>query len=269
MKNQVIDFDVEGNVATLTTYLLENHEEIDRNRTRPMVIICPGGGYRFVSEREAEPVAIQLNAMGFHAGVLRYSVFPVKYPTALIQLAKAVAYAREHAVEWNIQSNRVIVAGFSAGGHLAASLGTLWQENFLEDILQMPKENYQPNGMLLSYPVITSGENAHRESFRDLLQDQYDELAEKTSLEKRVTENTPPTFLWHTFEDSVVPVENALLFTQALNDKKIPFELHIYPRGEHGLSLANEETESKLNSRSVQPECQNWITMAGTWIKNL
>lgn len=269
MINKVIEIQTEQGNATLTTYILDNTPEIDENRTRPMVIICPGGGYHYVSDREAEPVAIQMVAMGIHACILRYSVFPAKFPTAITQLAKAVAYVREHAKEWNIKSDKILVAGFSAGGHLAASLGTLWNEKFLEDIMMMPKENYRPNGLILSYPVITSGEYAHRGSFEGLLQDSYEEMVEQMSLEKRVTQFTPPTFLWHTFEDTVVPVENSLFFAQALNENKIPFELHIYPRGWHGLSLVNEETESKHTRESLPTECQNWITMAGAWVKKL
>jgi len=264
-----IEFKEEQGTATLTTYIIDNHVEMDENRKRPMVIVCPGGGYRFVSQREAEPIAIQLNAMGLHACILRYSVYPAKFPTALTQLAKAVAYTREHAKEWNVDSDKIIVAGFSAGGHLAASLGTLWHEDFLQDIMKMPKENYRPNGMLLSYPVISSGEYAHRDSFVSLLQERYDELLDKVSLEKQVTEFTPPAFLWHTFEDKAVPVENSLFMVQALNEKKISYELHIYPRGNHGLSLANDETRYRDDKGQMPDECQNWITMAGTWAKKL
>ena len=269
MINEVIRIETEGGTATLTTYILSNTNEIDSERRRPMVIICPGGGYRFVSEREAEPIAIQLNAMGIHTAILRYTVYPAKFPTAITQLAKAVAYTREHAAEWHVIENRIIIAGFSAGGHLAASLGTLWHEDFLADLMQMPKEKYQPNGILLSYPVVTSGQYAHKDSFVALLQDNYDELVDKMSLEKRVTEHTPPAFLWHTFEDDLVPMENSLLFAQAMNEKKIPFELHIYPKGWHGLSLASEETRSCYDHGPLPVECQTWISMAGTWIRNL
>lgn len=269
MINRVINIETEGGTATLTTYILNNTREINGDRTRPMVIICPGGGYRFVSEREAEPVALQLLAQGIHVAILRYTVYPAKFPTAITQLAKAVAYVRDNAKEWHIRKDKIVIAGFSAGGHLVASLGTLWQEQFLADIMQMPKENYKPDGMILSYPVITSGEYAHRDSFVALLQDRYDELIDKLSLEKRVTENTPPAFVWHTFEDGLVPVENSLYFTQAMNEKKIPFELHIYPKGGHGLSLATEETRYFEDKGPLQKECQNWITMAGTWVLNL
>ncbi|MGF7142524.1 acetyl esterase/lipase [Anaerotaenia torta] len=269
MIHEEININADGCEATLTTYLLSNSPEIDPNRVRPLVILCPGGGYRFVSAREAEPIAIQLNAMGIHVAILRYSIYPAKFPTALTQLAKSVAYARKHAKEWNVRKDRIIVMGFSAGGHLAASLGTLWHEPFLAEIMQTEKGNYRPDGMLLCYPVITSGEYAHRDSFRSLLQERYDELVEEMSLERRVTEFTPPTFLWHTFEDGAVPVENALFLAQALNEKKVPFELHVYPKGGHGLALATEETRSIHDQGPLVQECQNWISMAGTWVKNL
>lgn len=268
MRNNIVEIEADGLKATLTTYLLDNSGEVDKDRTRPLVIICPGGGYRFVSDREAEPVAIQLNAMGFQACILRYSVHPAKFPTALTQVAKAVDHARKQANEWNVCPDKIIVMGFSAGGHLAGSLGTLWNKKFLEDIMQMPSQNYKPNGLILSYPVISSGEYSHKDSFVSLLQDQYDELLDMVSLEKQVSKQTPPAFIWHTYEDNVVPVENTLLFTKAMNENKVPFELHIYPRGGHGLSLANEETKS-MQGGMIRPEVQNWITMAGNWIRNL
>lgn len=269
MLNQMIEIAVDENTATLTTYILSNYLEIDIDRKRPMVVICPGGAYSFVSEREAEPIAVQFNAMGYHACVLNYSVYPAKFPTALVQLAKSVAYVREHAAEWNVNSDKIIVAGFSAGGHLAASLGTLWNEQFLEELMKVKRDNYRPNGMILSYPVITSGEFAHKPSFERLLQDKYNEMRDELSIERRVSDDTPPTFLWHTYEDDCVPVENSLLFAQAMRNKKVPFEMHIYPKGKHGLSLANEETRGITDKSPLQYECQNWIAMAGVWISNL
>lgn len=268
MQHKVINIEVDGCTATLTTYLLDNSKEMDINRKRPMILICPGGGYSFVSSREAEPIAIQMLAMGFHAAILRYSVAPAKFPTALVQLSKAVAYIRDNHEEMNVLKDKIIVAGFSAGGHLAASLGTFWHEQFLNDIMGVSQEQYKPNGLILSYPVITSGEFAHRGSFQSLLPDNKEELLDKVSLEKQVSEHTPPTFLWHTFEDGSVPVENSLLFASALRKCNVPFELHIYPRGGHGLALANEETMS-ASGNGVQQECTTWISLAGTWVRNL
>ncbi|MBO0994121.1 alpha/beta hydrolase [Bacillus sp. SD088] len=269
MIHEVIRIQTEQSEAKLYTYVLDNSPEIDQNRKRPAVIICPGGGYVKTSDREAEPVAIRLNAMGFHVFILRYSVQPAIFPTALTELATAVAHVRTRAQEWNIDPQKVIVSGFSAGGHLAASLGVFWEKEFLAKSAQVDKQLYKPNGLILSYPVITSGTHAHQGSFDALLGDQHEELREKLSLEKQVNAETPPTFLWHTFEDAGVPVENSMLFAVALRKHSIPFELHIYPNGGHGLSLANEESMSVQNNFGIQEECQNWIDMAGVWIRNL
>lgn len=126
----------------------------------------------------------------------------------------------------------------------------------------------KPNGLMLSYPVITSGPKAHRDSIMNLLGDQYDELAEEMSLENQVDENTPPTFLWHTAEDTCVPVENSILFFSALHAHDIPVELHVYPHGAHGLALASELTANPAGI-GIQKECQTWVGLAKTWMKNL
>lgn len=257
----------------LITYILENSPEIDSNRKRPAVIVCPGDGYAMTSDREAEAVAIRMNAYGFQAFVLRYSVAPARFPTALTELAYAVSLVRSQAEAWHIDPHKIIVMGFSAGGHLACSLGCFWNQKFLSDLLQTENHLFRPNGMILSYPVISSGKFAHRGSFEHLLgiidpENSHSEEWERVSLEKQVSADTPPAFLWHTYEDPSVPVENSLLFALAMKQHDIPLELHIYPHGGHGLSLANEESMDK-NGFGVQPECQNWIQMAATWIQNL
>ncbi|MGG5253702.1 alpha/beta hydrolase [Neobacillus sp. SM06] len=264
-----LDIRTKNSEAKLYTYILDNSPEIDRQRKRPMVIICPGGGYAFTSDREAEPVAIKMNAMGFHACVLRYSVRPAVFPTALAELALAVALIRKNADQWHVDRNKIIVAGFSAGGHLVASLGVFWNKPFLQERLDISMEEIKPNGILLSYPVITSGSYAHKGSFVALLGENYDELIQEVSLEKHVSADTPPTFLWHTYSDQSVPVENSLLFANSLLENKVSLELHIYPNGIHGLSLGTEETQSANNERTFQPEVANWIEMAGRWIKGL
>lgn len=269
MLHEKIVIQTDQSEAMLYTYILENSPEIDPDRKRPIVIICPGGGYVHTSDREAEPVAIRLNAMGFHVCILRYSVQPAVFPTALLELAKTVDLVRMNADQWNIDQDKVIVLGFSAGGHLAASLGVFWHESFLSEQLGLENERIKPNGLILSYPVISSGPHAHQGSFKALLGDRHDEDLEKVSLEKQVNEKTPPAFIWHTFTDVAVPVENALLFATALRKYHIPFELHIFPEGDHGLSLANEETINKERNFGIQEACQNWIDMAGVWIKQL
>lgn len=269
MIHEIIDIHTKESEAKLYTYILSNSKEIDSARKRPTIIICPGGGYEFTSDREAEPIAIKMNAMGFNACVLRYSVRPATFPTALLELSKAVALIRKNCDEWHVDINKVIVAGFSAGGHLAASLGVFWNRAFLSEGLGISNEEIKPNGLLLSYPVITSGEFAHKGSFAGLVGENNQTLLDEVSLERQVSSDTPPTFLWHTFSDASVPVENSFLFAGALLKNKVPLEMHIYPNGVHGLSLGTEETKRNGNELSLQPEVTNWIEMAGTWVKNL
>lgn len=265
MIHKKIEIVVQNYTANLYTYILDNTPEIDKDRIRPIIIICPGGGYHTTSDRESEPVALQFNSMGYHTCVLRYSVKPIEYPVALLQLARTISYIRENSKEWNIDRNKIIVCGFSAGGHLAANMGTMWNEPFISETIGVSKEQIKPNGMILSYPVISSGKFANKDSIVNLLGSQYDDIAEKVSLEKCVDMNTVPAFIWHTVSDKIVPVENSLLLAEAMQKNNISFELHIYPKGKHGLSLATEET----GDFAIQKECQNWITMAGSWIKNL
>lgn len=255
--------------ATLTTYLWDHSPEIAITR-RPVILICPGGGYSWVSDREGEAVALRFMSMGFHAAVLRYSVAPDRFPTALTQLAKAVSILRENSAAWHIDAEKVIVMGFSAGGHLAASLGVFWNRPFLCDAAGCSAETLRPNGLILSYPVITSDpQHAHQDSFRKLLgEDATVQMLEMVSLEKQVGSHVPRTFLWHTMEDSTVPAENSLLFVQSLLRHGIPVEFHLYEKGPHGLSLASELTQSTTRNR-YQKECQSWTTLAETWIRNL
>ena len=270
MITEKIDIQVEGSQpgSALYTYILDASPEI-RDNIRPLVLLCPGGGYEFTSDREAEILALQFVAMGYHAAVLRYSVAPAVFPAALMELATAVKIIKEHAEEWNIVPDKIFVEGCSAGGHLAASLGVFWNDRELAiaDRIGTTLEMIKPAGMILCYPVITSGEYAHRGSFDALLKDLDDEdrLLEKVSLEKQVNADTPETFIWHTFTDGLVPVENSLMFVTALRAAGINTEFHMYPVGGHGLSTAREFTRTPMWNE-VQPECQNWLEMARTWL---
>ncbi|MBR3832851.1 MAG: alpha/beta hydrolase [Lachnospiraceae bacterium] len=269
MQYNVFDMSVEGSVGnpTLTTYVIDFSPAL-KNNDRPMIIICPGGGYSHVSDREGELLAMQFLAAGFHTAVLKYSVEPARFPTQLKELAKAVALVRSHAEEWHIIKDKIIIQGSSAGGHLAASLGCFWKQKTIFGELSHEEIDFiRPNGLILSYPVITSGEHAHVGSFQALLGDKYEEYKEVVSLELQVNENTPKTFLWHTFEDGSVPVENTLLFIQALKKQNIPFECHIYPKGIHGLSLGNELTLG-VNESELQPEVTTWVELAKTFVAN-
>ena len=149
-----------------------------------------------------------------------------------------IAHIRENAAQYHVRPDAIAVCGFSAGGHLSASSGILWNEPVIAETLGIENRMARPDAMILSYPVITSGEHAHRGSFECLLGERANDAAwlERLSLERRVDGTTPPTFLWHTFADELVPVENALLLASALRRADVPFELHIFPEGIHGLS---------------------------------
>ena len=257
-------------VGNLYTYFLDSSIEMRPNEKRPVILMCPGGGYEMTSDREAEPMAMQFLARGYHVAVLRYSVCPVRYPAALLQVAESVLYLKEHADEYHIDPEKIVVQGCSAGGHLAANYGIAWNSPFLTKLMGMENdpERLCVAGLLLCYPVITSGEKAHEESFRNLLGEQYEEKKEELSLENQVTPDTPPTFLWHTATDETVPVENSLYFFQSCLQQGVSAELHIYPVGGHGLSLANEET-CRANGIGVQKECQSWISLAQTWLEEI
>lgn len=260
---------VEGSLpdTKLVTYIQEYSDQIGIDK-RPLILLCPGGAYWHTSDREAEAMALQFLAMGYHAAVLRYSCAPAKYPTALLEVATCVKLIREKAQEWHVDADKIFVQGCSAGGHLAASYGMLWSEDFVAEAVGAEnKECLRPNGMILCYPVITSGEFAHRGSFENLLGEKEAELGEYLSLEKRVNANTPKAFIWHTFEDEAVPVENSLLLVGALRKAGIPTEFHMYPKGSHGLGLANKLT-SNAEGGAMQEECTSWINLAHTWVEH-
>lgn len=260
----------DGCHPVLATYVLDNYPSIDENRVRPAVLICPGGGYEHTSDREAEAIAVQMNAMGFQAFILYYTCAPkAVFPTPQLEAAKAMAVIRENASLWHVDPKKVILMGFSAGGHLAASIGVFYKRDFLCGALAVAPELIRPDGLVLCYPVITSGEFAHRGSFRALAGEREEELSELLSLEKQVTGDVPPAFIWHTYEDGSVPVENSMLYASAMRKTGVPFELHIYPRGHHGLALANAETKSANGSDSIIPEVQDWVRLAGRWIREL
>ncbi|MBQ8357836.1 MAG: alpha/beta hydrolase [Clostridia bacterium] len=257
--------------ATLTPICLTNTAEL-KMTPRRAVIVCPGGGYSMLSDREAEPIATQFLAAGFATFILRYSVKEgaANY-TPLKQVALAVKYVREHAADFNVDPAYVFTCGFSAGGHLAASAGILWDAPELKEVLgDAPEGINRPTGMILSYPVITAGEWAHKGSIRKLCgrEDFSKEEGDRFSLELHVNDTTPPTFIWHTFNDTCVPVQNSLLLAEAMTAVKVPFELHIFPKGPHGLALCNEQT-AKGSENMLNPHCECWIELAIKWAKEL
>ncbi len=264
MKNEII---APGNLdgCYVSTYLhnraLDGNEYIEK---RPAVVICPGGGYEFVSEREAEPVALKYFNAGYQVFVLHYSVLKkAKSFQPLLELATTVAEIRSRADEWSINPRKIAVCGFSAGGHLAASLGTLYNDTKFMEIC--PSLGcVRPDAMVLCYPVITSDEYAHKGSITNVSGSlegtkEYDYFG----LDKHVDSDTPKTFLWHTAQDSCVPVENSLKFAAALSAAKVPFEIHIFPEGDHGMSVCTKEVGS------YDPYNGRWVEWSIKWLNEV
>ncbi|MBS7577760.1 MULTISPECIES: alpha/beta hydrolase [unclassified Enterococcus] len=263
MKNLKIKI---GKTAVLEAYLINCSSQIDRIAERPAIIICPGGGYERIVEREAEVVAIKMLSLGFQAFVLHYTVELGSYPAALTELAESVRRIRNNAEKWQINPNKIMVAGFSAGGHLAASLGVFWQDAWLARELGGDSRQWQPNGLLLAYPVISSGIFGHQASFINLLgKDLTQNEKKKQSLELQVGPAVPNCFIWHTAADQTVPVENSLLFSQALSQHNIPFALHIFPSGQHGLSLATQESAGQ--AKDINAQAAVWPQLFEQWFQ--
>ena len=265
---QRIDF-TSVSAAYLEAYIHSPHAELKIGK-RKSIIVCPGGGYEGLSEREAEPIALKYFAEGLNAFVLRYSVRgEAANFKPLIEACLAIKYLRENADELYVDPTNVFITGFSAGGHLAASAGTLWHiDEVKAHIGDADPEICKPTATILCYPVITNNEK-YRHKGSILTVNGYRDVKEEMdrfSLDERVDEKTAPAFIWHTAKDSVVPVQNALLYATALAARRIPFELHIHPNGDHGLALCNEETRSQ-NPGFVIPYNEDWINYAIKWIK--
>lgn len=271
MKYLEIPVKVEGSMdyAKVNMYLLDTPMDKVKFTKRPMIIICPGGGYEKVSYREGEPLAMHFLNQGYHACVLHYSVSPARFPTPLLELGSVMKLLSEKAEEWQIDTEHIFLHGASAGGHLVGMLGVFWNQKWLGETLQVESEALRPAGVMLSYPVITSDEKlAHMGSFYNLLGERYEADKEKFSLENQVTKDTPPCFLWHTASDKTVPVENSFLMAMALKNAGVPVELHILPEGEHGLSLASSLVE-RPDGSGVNEACQCWINLASAWMARL
>ena len=244
---------------TLTICLPDKEISVDT-----AVVICPGGGYGFVSmDREGTQIADWLNSIGVAAFIVNYrqNGTGYNYPAPLQDAQRAVRIVRARAKEWNIDPKRIGIMGFSAGGHLASSISTHFQNNYYDAKDAIDKASCRPDFMVLLYPVITMDDSfTHSGSKRNLLgRDPDPNLVETFSNEKQVTSNTPPTFLVHSSEDNAVPVQNTISFYLALLKAGVPAEMHIYQKGSHGSAI-----EKKFGMISTWPErCAQWMNVNG------
>ncbi len=245
---------------TLTPYIVESDKPVG------CIIVCPGGGYGHLAYHEGEPVAQMLNASGISAFVLKYRLAPDhKYPAMELDVNRAVRWVRYHAAEYNIAPDKIGTLGFSAGGHLTGVSVTHFDYG-RDDGDEIDKVSCRPDAGVLCYPVVSFTEKfSHFGSRNNFFGDALtDELAEAYSCEKAVRDDTPPCFFWHTAADGAVPVENSLAMASALSAKKIPFEVHVFPFGGHGMGLATEERFGpNWHAAQWAGLCCNWLHLLG------
>jgi len=224
------------------------------------IVVCPGGGYgTLASDHEGKQVAEWLNSLGVSAFVLQYRVGPrYRHPVPLQDAQRAIRLVRARAKDLGVDPGRLGILGFSAGGHLAATTGTHFDAGRPDAPDPIDRMGSRPDFMVLAYPVMSmSAAYAHRGSVRNLLGDTPDPaLAEDLSNERRVTAQAPPAFLFHTADDPGVPVENSLAFAQALHEAGVPVELHVFPKGRHGVGLAPDD-----------PVLSQWPGLCATWLR--
>jgi acetyl esterase/lipase len=288
MINKVISL-AKDSSATLTTYVLQQDKYDYRGVKRPAVIVCPGGGYQFVSENEGEPVALAYAREGYCAFVLDYSVrIENPFPKGLSELALAVKFVREHAGEWNIDSDDISVAGFSAGGHLAASLGVFYDKKFLQELVHAKEDEIKPNALILGYPALSlikwntapmapeiakMMDDGLMPDLRgeDILQiiagklDVTDEDADYFNLMNQVTKKTPPSFLWGSNQDTVIHPSDLWGFAAKLREYDVPYELHIFGRGPHGQSTADQVIAAK--EQLSTHHLRHWLPLSLMWLE--
>lgn len=280
--------------VTLTTYVLSDSGEMLAGKGRPAVLICPGGAYLACSDREAEPIAMAFAVMGYHAFVLRYSVYggeafdnkfagmtpreECRYPAPMREIGLAMLSIKEHAKQWLVDADRIAICGFSAGAHNCAMYATHWHMPVITDYFGRDKDLFRPVACILAYCIsdyLYMREHADRHSgAKDLFdaanlsylgrKEVSEEQLAEVSPVRFVTEEMPPTFLWTTAEDEVVPVQHSIRMAHALADSGVPFELHIFEEGRHGLSLATQASSGCKTQ--INKDAAKWIGLADAWL---
>ncbi len=284
---------------TLTTYILKDSPEMLAGKKRPAVLVCPGGGYMNCSDREAEPVALKFASMGYHALVLRYSTYSsgaagidpssvkqpnpeTAHPAPVRDIGKAFLIIHENAEDWLLDTEKIAVCGFSAGAHNCAMYSVYWDKPLIKDFFNAPPEKLKPAAAILAYgmynyhlmakplknekdPFAAEMRRAANIAFFATA-DPSDEALDAASPVQHVSESTPPCFLWATTEDTLVPVQNTCEMSAALAGAEIPFEVHIFEKGPHGLSLSNQASASSKYECNQSVEA--WTEAVEKWLSN-
>ena len=282
--------------VTLTTYVLADSAEMLNGKRRPAVLVCPGGAYLSCSDREAEPVALRFAAMGYHAFVLRYStysngapgMFPLAgdllvnprsvFPAPMRDIGRAFLLIRQRAGEWLVDTDKIAICGFSAGAHNCAMYAVYWHDPIIHEFFGEGPEAFRPAAAILGYGIhdyhLMFGLIA--DPMAQVLSDAAavaflgtktppPELLDAVSPALHVSQHTPPTFLWATAADELVPAENTTRMATALAQARVPFEIHVFEAGAHGLSLADQSTADSL--LHLDADAAQWVTLVEAWLR--
>lgn len=275
--------------ASYTMYLMDNSLEIEADRKHPAIVICGGGGFVYISEKEKEPVALHFLNNGYQAFVLNYTTKSTgdgAYPTPLFDLAKMVLTIRENADKWNIDPDNIFLIGFSAGGGICGSLATQWNEAFLAKKLNTTSEKLRPTAAVLAYPLIDfyyqnkkamEGINGdeivefkHEKMKKsDLIrmaivaavgEDTSSEALKEASPINHISKDTIPMFIWGTANDNMIFSNQLLMFAEQLGNNKIPYEIHVFENGKHASSISNYNSTPK--GEDINTDIAMWLSMA-------
>lgn len=274
--------------AKLTANILDDGEFAKKGIRRPAVVVCPGGGYTMISINEGEPVALAYAAKGFHTFVLEYSVkIDHPFPTALRELARAMSIIRQNAEDWLLDRDNIAVIGFSAGGNLALSLGVYFNQPLLTDEMGLTEDQIRPNHVILGYPAVSLiPQNRETPKFVLDMMEQglipdfrgpsiqeiligHENVSQEESaslnLIPKIHDKVPRTFVWGTYEDSLIPPTDLLGLATALHSVQVPCELHLFEKGPHGMSLCDENTKSEAEIKGLS--IPFWLPLSLEWLK--
>ncbi|MBR7112509.1 MAG: alpha/beta hydrolase [Clostridia bacterium] len=262
----------EENGAFIDAYIADPFREF----TRKALLVIPGGGYKNISRHEGEPVAQAFIPYGYNTFVLRYTVGKDSgkaFPAQLIEATLAIKHIKDNAEKYGIDPAELYVVGFSAGGHLAASVATMWKHEAVLEAVEMPYGYNRPKGVMLVYPMISpeySNCEGYTKAWGTLLgcEEPTREQLNEAAIERHVDADTAPAFIVHTFNDRIVDVRNAMILGKAYAEAGVPFEMHVYPDGPHGFSIANEIIARGRVSH-IKPRIAEWVRLAAEWAQTL
>ncbi len=272
--------------ATLKAFIQQPSLDNKSLGKRPAVIICPGGAYLGINEKESDPVALKFLSAGYHSFVLQYSVGTemARFPMPFLDVAKAVMTIRQNAGRWCVDSDKIVLCGFSAGGYLAATLAATWREAYFSEALNAESQTFKPNALILGYSLLDIQQfkiqnmmkNPEMQPLLDMIfttvygsinPDQN--ILNRWSFMDKISSDMPPTFLWNTSEDALIDIDESLSLVKALSKNNISYEFHIFEKGAHGLSLGDQTvgySEAEMQKHLNTPK---WIDLALNWLKSL